>query len=561
MSDPRPWLANYSKGVPANIDPEAYPSVVAMLEEILAKYASKPAFSNMGKEITFADIDRQSRQFGAYLRSRGLEPGDRIALMMPNLLQYPIALFGALRAGLVLVNTNPLYTPREMLHQFSDSGAKAIVICENFAANLEKIIKDTPIKTVIVASIGEMLGPLKGTIVNFVVRRVKKMVPAYHLANTVTFKEAVQLGKKFTLTPHQGFPDDVVALQYTGGTTGVSKGAMLTNRNLVSNMVQIKAIMSPLLIEGEEKVLSPLPLYHSFAFTVNCLALMSIGSLSILVTNPRDLKTVMEPFGKYKISIMTGVNTLFNALLNHPDFASCDFSKFKLTVGGGMAVQRAVAERWHKVTGCPLTEGYGLTETSPVASVNPIDGSGKLGTIGLPVPSTDMRIVSEEGKVLGPTEVGEIQIKGPQVMKGYYNRPDETAKVIKDGWLLTGDIGFMHEDGYFQIVDRKKDMILVSGFNVYPNEIEEVIITHPKVLEVAAIGIPDERSTEVVKVFIVKKDQSLTADEIIAYCKENLTNYKVPKQVEFRKELPKTNVGKILRRELKEEEMKKLQAS
>ncbi|MFZ2898398.1 MAG: AMP-binding protein [Saprospiraceae bacterium] len=561
MSDPRPWLANYSKGVPANIDPEAYPSVVAMLEEILAKYASKPAFSNMGKEITFADIDQQSRQFGAYLRSRGLEPGDRIALMMPNLLQYPIALFGALRAGLVLVNTNPLYTPREMLHQFSDSGAKAIVICENFAANLEKIIKDTPIKTVIVTSIGEMLGPLKGAIVNFVVRRIKKMVPAYHLANTVTFKEAVQLGKKFTLSPHQGYPEDVVALQYTGGTTGVSKGAMLTNRNLVSNMVQIKAIMSPLLIEGEEKVLSPLPLYHSFAFTVNCLALMSIGSLSILVTNPRDLKTVMEPFGKYKISIMTGVNTLFNALLNHPDFASCDFSKFKLTVGGGMAVQRAVAERWHKVTGCPLTEGYGLTETSPVASVNPIDGTGKLGTIGLPVPSTDMRIVSEEGKVLGPTEVGEIQIKGPQVMKGYYNRPDETAKVIKDGWLLTGDIGFMHEDGYFQIVDRKKDMILVSGFNVYPNEIEEVIITHPKVLEVAAIGIPDERSTEVVKVFIVKKDQSLTADEVIAYCKENLTNYKVPKQVEFRKELPKTNVGKILRRELKEEEMKKLQAS
>lgn len=561
MSDPRPWLANYPKGVPANIDPEAYPTVVALLEEILAKYASKPAFSNMGKEITFADIDRQSRQFGAYLLSRGLEPGDRIALMMPNLLQYPIALFGALRAGLVLVNTNPLYTPREMLHQFSDSGAKAIVICENFAANLEKVIKDTPIKTVIVTSIGEMLGPLKGAIVNLVVRKVKKMVPSYHLPNTVTFKEAVQLGKKFTLNVHQGHPDDVVALQYTGGTTGVSKGAMLTNRNLVANMVQIRAIMSPLLIEGEEKVLSPLPLYHSFAFTVNCLALMSIGSLSILVTNPRDLKTVMEPFGKYKISIMTGVNTLFNALLNHPDFASCDFSKLKLTVGGGMAVQRAVAEKWQKVTGCPLTEGYGLTETSPVASVNPIDGTGKLGTIGLPVPSTDMRIVSEEGQALKPTEIGEIQIKGPQVMKGYYNRPDETAKIIKDGWLLTGDIGFMHEDGYFQIVDRKKDMILVSGFNVYPNEIEEVIITHPKVLECAAIGIPDERATEVVKVFIVKKDQSLTADEVIAHCKENLTNYKVPKQVEFRKELPKTNVGKILRRELKEEEMKKLQTS
>ena len=562
MSNPRPWLANYPKGVPANIDPEAYPSLVALLEEILKKYSGKPAFSNMGKELTFGDIDRQSRQFGAYLRSRGLEPGDRIAIMLPNLLQYPIALFGALRAGLVLVNTNPLYTPREMLHQFTDSGAKAIVICENFAANLEKILKDTPIKTVIVTSIGELLGPVKGAIVNLVVRKVKKMVPAYHIPNTVTLKEAVKLGKKFTLKDHVGHPDDVIALQYTGGTTGLSKGAMLTNRNLVANMQQIRAIMSPLLKEGEEIVLSPLPLYHSFAFTVNCLALMSIGSLSVLITNPRDLKTVMEPFKKYEISLMTGVNTLFNALLNHPDFASCNFAKLKLTVGGGMAVQRAVAEKWHKVTGCPLTEGYGLTETSPVASVNPIDGTGKLGTIGLPAPSTDMRIVDDSGKPLGVDEIGEIQIKGPQVMKGYYNRPDETAKIIdKDGWLSTGDIGFMHEDGYFQIVDRKKDMILVSGFNVYPNEVEDVIATHPKVLEVAAIGIPDEKSTETVKVFIVKKDQSLTAEEVIAHCKENLTNYKIPRHVEFRTELPKTNVGKILRRALRDEELKKMQAS
>ncbi|MCB9285532.1 MAG: AMP-binding protein [Lewinellaceae bacterium] len=559
MSDPRPWLTTYPKGVPANIDPEAYPSVVALLDETLKKYGKKPAFSNMGKELSFADLDRYSRQFGAYLRSRGLEPGDRIALMMPNLLQYPIALFGALRAGLVLVNTNPLYTPREMLHQFADSGAKAIVICENFASNLEKILKDTPIKTVIVASIGEMLGPVKSILVNFVVRSVKRMVPKYNIPNTVKFLDAVKQGKRFSLKDHEGHPDDVIVLQYTGGTTGVSKGAMLTNRNLVSNMQQIKGILGPVLKDGQEIVLSPLPLYHSFAFTVNCLALMSIGSLSVLITNPRDLKTVMEPFGKYNISLMTGVNTLFNALLNHPDFAACNFSSLKLTVGGGMAVQRAVAEKWHKVTGCPLTEGYGLTETSPVASVNPVDGTGKIGTIGLPAPSTDMRIVDDKGNPLPVKEVGEIQIKGPQVMKGYYNRPDETEKILKDGWLSTGDIGFMHEDGYFQIVDRKKDMILVSGFNVYPNEIEDVIAAHPKVLEVAAIGLPDPKSNEVVKVFIVKKDASLTEAEVIEHCRKELTNYKVPKQVEFRKELPKTNVGKILRRVLRDEELKKMQ--
>jgi long-chain acyl-CoA synthetase len=560
MSDPRPWLANYPKGVPANIDPETYLSVVALADETFKKYADKPAFSNMGKEYTFKDIDRYSRQFGAYLRSRGLEPGDRIALMMPNLLQYPIALFGALRAGLVLVNTNPLYTPREMLHQFNDSGAKAIVICENFAANLEKILPDTQIKTIVVTSIGEMLGGLKGPIVNFVVRRIKKMVPAFHIPNTVSMKEAIQQGKKFSLESPPSHPDDVIALQYTGGTTGVSKGAMLTNRNLVGNMVQVRAIMAPLLKEGEEVALSPLPLYHSFAFTVHCLCLMSIGTHSILITNPRDLKTVMEPFKKYEISLVTGVNTLFNAMLNHPDFSGLNFSKLKVSVGGGMAVQRAVAEKWHKVTGCPLTEGYGLTETSPVASVNPIDGSGKLGTIGLPAPSTDMRIVDDQGNPMPAGETGEIQIKGPQVMKGYYNRPDETAKILKDGWLSTGDIGYMHDDGYFQIVDRKKDMILVSGFNVYPNEIEDVIATHPKVLEVAAIGIPDEKSNEVVKVFIVKKDKSLTVDEIIAHCKKDLTNYKVPKHVEFRDELPKTNVGKILRRALRDEELKKMQS-
>jgi long-chain acyl-CoA synthetase len=551
MTDQRPWLSNYPNGVPANIDANAYPSLVAMFDETFQKYKSKPAFSCMGKSISFAELDKKSSDFAAYLHSRGLEPGDRIALMMPNLLQYPIALFGALRAGLVVVNTNPLYTPREMRHQFVDSGAKAIVICENFAANLQQVLPDTQIKTVIVTSIGELLGAVKGTIVNFVVRRVKKMVPAFHIPNTVSFKKALSEGSKFTVKPISSNPEDTILLQYTGGTTGVAKGAMLTNRNLVANMLQIRALMMPYLKDGEEVALSPLPMYHIFAFTVNCLALMGIGSHTVLITNARDLPSVMEAFKKYPVTLMTGVNTLFNALLNHKDFAALDFSHLKVTVGGGMAVQRAVAEKWHKVTGCPLSEGYGMTESSPLLSVNPIDGSGKLGTIGLPAPSTDMRIVDEEGKPLPVGETGEIQAKGPQIMKGYYNRPEETAKTIQDGWLCTGDIGIMHEDGYFQIVDRKKDMILVSGFNVYPNEIEDVLATHPKVLEAAAIGIADDKSGEVVKVFVVRKDKSLTAEEVIAHCKENLTGYKVPRHVEFRDELPKTNVGKILRRELR----------
>lgn len=553
MTEQRPWLKNYSNGVPANIDPEAYASLVALFEETVPKYRNLPAFACMGKSITYDQVDKASRDFGAYLLSRGLEPGDRVAIMMPNLLQYPIAIFGALRAGLVLVNTNPLYTPREMRHQFSDSGAKAVVICENFAHNLEKIIADTPIKTVILASIGEMLGPVKGAIVNLVVRRVKKMVPKFNLPNAVTFSEALRQGKKFQLPPFKGAPDDVILLQYTGGTTGVSKGAMLTNRNMVANMLQIRSIMMPVLREGQEIALSPLPLYHSFAFTVNGLALMSIGAMSVLIVNPRDLKTVMEPFKKYKVSLMTGVNTLYNALNNNPEFAKLDFSHLKVSVAGGMAVQRAVAEKYKQITGCSITEGYGLTETSPVASVNPIDGTGRLGTIGLPVPSTEMRIVDEQGNVLGPEQAGEIQIKGPQVMKGYYNRPEATADMIKDGWLCSGDIGMMFPDGYFQIVDRKKDMILVSGFNVYPNEIEDVIAAHPKVLEVAAIGVSDAKSGEVVKVFVVKKDKSLTEEEVIAYCRDNMAGYKVPKQVEFRTELPKTNVGKILRRALREE--------
>ncbi len=548
----RPWLKNYPTGIAANINPDIYTCLVDMFEDTFKKFADKPAFTCMGKTITFKELDKMSTQFGAYLRSRGIDKGDKIALMMPNMLQYPIALFGALRAGVIVVNTNPLYTPREMQHQFTDAGVKAIVIAEMFAANLEKIIAKTDIKTVIVTNLGEMQSYLKGKVVNFMVRSVKKMVPKFNIPNTVSFKEALSQGKKFTLEPHKGSSDETILLQYTGGTTGVSKGAMLTNRNLIANMQQIRAWMSPFLEEGNEIALSPLPMYHIFAFSVNCLALMSYGTHTVLVVNPRDLSSIVKEFKNYNINLLTGVNTLFNALVNDKGFQALDFSSLKITVGGGMAVQRPVAEKWQKLTGCFLAEGFGMTESSPVATTNPLDGSGKLGTIGLPVPSTDMRIVDDAGKPIEIGEIGEIQIKGPQVMKGYYNRPEETAKTItSDGWLCTGDIGKMTEDGFFQIVDRKKDMILVSGFNVFPNEIEEVVAGHPKVLEVAAVGIPHEKSGEVVKIFVVKKDKSLKEEELIEFCRQNLTGYKVPKAVAFMEELPKTNVGKILRRELR----------
>ena len=554
MTDQRPWLPNYPQGIPANINPDAYGTLVEMLEETFDKYRRQVAFHCMGGEITYDQWDKQSAQFGAYLQSRGLEAGDKIALMMPNLLQYPIALVGALRAGIVVVNTNPLYKKKEMLHQFTDSNVKAIVIAENFASELEKILPQTGIKTVIVASIGEMLGAFKGAIVNFMVRSVKKMVPKYTIANTVTFKDAVAGGKKFKLQKHVGSANDTILHQYTGGTTGVAKGAMLTNRNLVSNMLQVRAWMNPFLRETQEVALSPLPMYHIFAFTVNVLVLSSIGTKTILIVNPRDLSTINEAFQKFPITLMTGVNTLFNGLLNNDKFRALDFSNLKVCVGGGMAVQRKVAEEWKQVTGCTLSEGYGMTESSPVATTNPLDGSARLGTIGLPIPSTILRIVDEAGQVLPQGETGEIQIKGPQVMKGYYNRPEATNETIKDGWLCTGDIGQMDADGYFKIVDRKKDMILVSGFNVYPNEVEDTLITHPKVLEVAAIGVPDEKSTEAVKVFVVKKDKSLTEKELINWCKEEMTGYKRPKHVEFRDELPKSNVGKILRRVLRDGE-------
>lgn len=556
MSDARPWVKNYPKGVPANIDEDKYENVVSYVKEMSQKYAKKPGYACMGKTMTFKEVDKMSDQFGAYLHSRGLMPGDRVALMMPNLLQYPVALFGCLKAGVTIVNTNPLYTPREMEHQFVDSGVKGIVIAENFAANLEKILGQTSITTIITTSIGELLGTVKGMLVNTAVRHVKRMVPKYNLPNTVSFKEALKQGKKFKLPSFDNPPERVVVHQYTGGTTGVSKGAMLTNRNLVANMMQIKSFIDPYITDDvDQVVLCPLPLYHIYAFSCNCLAMMGIGALSVLVTNPRDLDSLVAEFERYKITGLTGVNTLFNALNNHPDFKKLDFTHLEFSNAGGTALQTKVAEEWEALTGKQIGEGYGMTEASPVVTSNPRDAV-KLGTIGVPIPSTDVRIVDDAGHPLPQGETGEIQVKGPQVMKGYYNKPEETAKTItSEGWLNTGDIGLMDEEGYFKIVDRKKDMILVSGFNVYPNEIEDIISRHPKVDEVAAIGIPDEKSGEVVKIFVTLKDSTLKKDELISFARESLTGYKVPKHIEFIKELPKSNVGKILRRALRDKEL------
>ncbi len=552
-SDFRPWLKHYPANMPANIDPNTYKNLLEVLDMTFKKYRYKTAFTCFGKDMTFDEVDRYSKQFAAYLHSRGLVPGDKLAIMMPNILQYPIVLFGALRAGLVIVNTNPLYTPREMKHQFNDSGATAIVIIENFAYHLESILSEVPIKTVIVASMGELVGGLKGGLINFMVRRVKKMVPKFNIPNTVSVKHAIKEGAKFSIKSFESKPDDVVALQYTGGTTGLSKGAMLTNNNLVANMLQMRSSCGVVLKDdGSEVAFCPLPLYHIFAFTVNCMGLFSMGARNILIPNPRDLPAVIKDIKTYRPTIFVGINTLFNALLNHPDFAALDHSALVFGLGGGMAMNKAVSEKWQQITKSPLVEGYGMTETSPCASTNPADGTGKLGSIGMPLPSTDMRIVDEAGYPLSMGETGEIQIKGPQVMKGYHNRPDATAEVLKDGWMCTGDIGIMDEDGYFKIVDRKKDMILVSGFNVYPNEIEDVLAMHPKVMESAAVGVKDAKSGELVKVFVVKKDQSLTEEELIEHCRINLTAYKVPKFIIFKDDLPKTNVGKILRRELRD---------
>lgn len=548
-----PWFKHYPAGIPKTINPDKYSSLVELFEEACNKYGSQIAYQNMGKSITFNELNKESAHFAAYLQNvLNLKMGDRIAIQLPNLLQYPIALFGALRAGLVVVNTNPLYTAREMEHQFKDSEVEAIIILSNFAHNLEKILNKTSIKTVIITEIGDRLGAVKGFIVNMVIKHVKKMVPSYNLPDAIEFNEVLKKGKDLTLKKPDLKNKDIAFLQYTGGTTGVSKGAILTHRNMVANMEQISGWMLPRLRDREELVITALPLYHIFALTVNCLAMLKIGANNVLITNPKDFPAFIKELKKYPFSVITGVNTLFNALLNQPEFLNIDFSTLKVATGGGMAIQKVVALKWHEVTGVPITEGYGLTETSPVLSCNAIDGTERLGTIGLPLPSTEMVVMDDDGNILPVGEVGEICAKGPQIMPGYWNRPDETVKVFYNEWFKTGDIGVMNEDGFFSIVDRKKDMINVSGFNVYPNEIEEVLSAHPKVLEVAAVGVNDEKSTEAVKVFIVKKDKSLTEEEVNDYCKENFTGYKRPKYVEFRDELPKSNVGKILRKNLRE---------
>lgn len=549
-----PWTQHYNPGVKKTIDLGAYQNIMQIFDEACGKFRTLPSFSNMGVSFTFEELDRLTGQFASFLQNElGLKKGDRIALQMPNVLQFPVALFGSLRAGLVIVNTNPLYTPSEMQHQFKDSGAKAIVILSNFAANLEKIIKDTDIESVVVTDIGELLPFPKNLIVNSVVKYLKKMVPPYHLPQAYSLKQALELGSKKPYKEVTVQPSDTAFLQYTGGTTGVSKGAVLSHKNIIANVLQIVTWMSPLLEEGKEVIITALPMYHIFSLTVNTLSFMKYGGENILITNPRDIPGFIKTLRGVPFTAITGVNTLFNALMNHPDFEKVDFSHCKLSVAGAMALQTTVADRWRKLTKTPIMEGYGLTEASPLVAVNPIAGGDITGTIGVPAPSTDVKLVDEEGNTVPTGSPGELLVKGPQVMEGYYNRPDETAKVLKDGWLKTGDMAVQLENYYFKIVDRKKDMILVSGFNVYPNEVEDAIATLPGVLEVAAIGVPNEHSGELVKVFVVKKDPSLTAEQVIAHAKKTLTNYKVPKTVEFRSELPKTNVGKILRRQLRDE--------
>ena len=551
------WFNNYPKEVAKSIDLDRYQTVMEIIDKCLVKYGNKTAYTSMGTGMTFAKLDQLSKNFAAYLQSLGLQKGDRIAIMMPNVLQYPIALFGALRAGLIVVNTNPLYTVREMTHQFNDSGADALIVLANFAKNVELALPKTKIKHLIVTEIGDQLGGLKSFLVNFVVKYVKKMVPAYHLPQAVKFNHTLSVGANCTYNKPNINKSDIQFLQYTGGTTGVSKGASLTNGNIVANILQISEWMKPKLKENSEIMVTALPLYHIFALTVNCLSMLIIGAQNILIANPRDMKSFIKDLKRYPFTVITGVNTLFNGLLNQPNFKDIDFSKLKLTVGGGMAVQRAVADKWKKITGVSLAEGYGLSETSPVLTCNPVDGTERNGTIGLPLPETELTVMDESGNTLEKGQPGEICAKGPQVMKGYWQRDEETEKVFFGDWFRTGDIGIEDEGGFFKIVDRKKDMILVSGFNVYPNEVEDEIAKMDGVMEVAAIGIPDERSNEAVKVFIVRRDNSLTAEKVREHCKTCLTGYKVPKHVEFLDELPKTNVGKILRRSLKEMENKK----
>jgi len=557
----RIWLKQYPKGIPAEIDVDEYASVRDVFDESVAKFSARPAYTCMGKSITFGELDTLSTAFAAWLQAKGCRKGARVALMMPNILQYPVCLFGTLRAGCAVVNVNPLYTARELEHQLSDSGAEVIVVVENFAHTVQEVAAKTKLKHVIVTSIGEMLG-FKGLIVDFVLRHVKKMVPAWSLPGSQRLSDVLAEGRRGKLERVPLGHDDLAFLQYTGGTTGVAKGAMLLHRNIVANLLQARAWVRPFLgAEGTEIIITPLPLYHIFSLTANCLVFMTLGAENVLITNPRDIPGFVKEMARHKFTAFTGVNTLFNALVNNADFAKLDFSTLRMTLGGGMAVQEAVAIRWKQVTGCPLIEAYGLTETSPGATINPLDLPAYNGTIGLPLPSTEVVLRDDDGKVVAQGLPGEICIRGPQVMAGYWNRPDETAKVLDDdGWLATGDIGVMDERGFVRIVDRKKDMILVSGFNVYPNEIEAVVVMHPGVLECAAVGLPDAKSGEAVKLFVVKKDESLTAEAVMQHCREHLTGYKCPRDVEFRKDLPKTNVGKILRRELRDEMKKKAAA-
>lgn len=546
------WTKNYPPQVSETINPDLYQNILEVFDEAVRKFRAKKAFTNFGCTLTYNEIDILAGQFASYLQNTlGLKPGDRIAIQLPNVLQFPIVLFGALRAGLIIVNTNPLYTASEMKHQFNDSGAKAIIILAQFAHLLESILPETKIENVLVTQVGDQLPFVKKTLINFVLKSVKKMVPAYNLKHH-TWSEALKLGSSGTYQQPKMNHESIAFLQYTGGTTGVSKGAILTHKNIISNMLQICEWMKPKLVEGEEISVAPLPLYHIFSLTVCCLAFIRYGAENILITNPRDIPAFIKILRSTRFTILTGVNTLYNALANHADIKSVDFSNLKISVAGAMALQQAVKDNWKRATGTDVIEGFGLTEASPVVCCNPIDGTDRVGTIGLPVPNTEVKIIDDSGKDVTTTgESGELCVRGPQVMKGYYNRDDETAKVMKDGWLLTGDIAQMDSDGFVKIVDRKKDMILVSGFNVYPNEVEDVIAKNPKVLEVAAIGIPDQHSGETVKVFVVKKDQSLTEQDVIAWAKQSLTNYKVPKHVEFIGELPKTNVGKVLRRALR----------
>jgi long-chain acyl-CoA synthetase len=555
--DPRPWLAAYPAGVPSDIDPDAYRSLKDVLNQACQKYANQPAFTCMGKTLSFTEVDRQARSLAAYFQNElRLTRGDRVAVMMPNILQYPVAIYAILRAGYVVVNCNPLYTPRELEHQLKDSGARAIIVVENFAKTLEQCIGATDVKHVIVTGLGDALGFPKSFIVNWVVKHKKKLVPAWNIAGAIRWKDAMSRGEGMTYTAPDVVGSDIAFLQYTGGTTGVSKGAILTHRNLVANIQQVGKWTGLNLKDGEEVIIQPLPMYHIFALNTS-INFMSRGSETVLIPNPRDMDGFIKELKSRRWNVLTGVNTLFNGLLNHPEFASCDFSGLKLALGGGMAVQRAVAEKWKAVTGKTLIEAYGLTETSPGATANPLDLAEFNGCIGLPFPSTIVSIRDDDGNVLATGQTGEICIQGPQVMQGYWQRPDETAKVFcPDGAFKTGDIGVMDERGYFKIVDRKKDMILVSGFNVYPNEIEDVAAMCPGVLEVCAVSMPDEKSTEAVRLVVVKKDPNLTKETLVAFCKERLTGYKMPKQIEFWAELPKTNVGKVLRRTVRDTPVK-----